>query len=635
MFKIINTFVNYLTYKKGRKIILIRLVNFIYFRILDLKNYSWKILKNFSSLFLTNLIKLKLSNFIYKLKLKTGVLKPGSRYYIKRDISVETFFERLFDKRYVLLRWFDQYPTLSKTEDYDILISDKEFNFAIKQCVPYPNGGQPIDFYTPKGLNGANYNGTTYFPTNLAEEILNNSELYKKKVRVPNNKYHLLSLAYHIVFHKGYDSGITKNQEEIKIIDHDYLDIINNLKKKLNYKYNFYDLNTIYNFLQKKQWIPNAESFNILSRYNRYIRELEKIKFNTIDKSKGELIVFIIREYAALNNFIDEIKRTVFNNGISIIEYKDLNKKEVAFAKKNFRGGYWGRGNFIKSGGVPFSMLICFDYCPNISCIDSSKTDSNILILKNLIRNKINKNQFFFNQANIIHSTDNEIESLEYIKKIDSNLYSKINRKLNLIRETDYFDNKKDLRVINPNGLRSKVSVIKYNNKLCIQKKFKLNMKKFLDKEVYAYSILSQKLNSIPKLIEKGENFLIIEYFENILEGLSENSSKEVIKKYTWDILEIVYSLWKIGYAHIDLNPNNIIITRNGELKICDFEFLYKYKDQNIPFSESYDFKGVPLNFNSDLPGYYRRRSLIKKWDGYFCKKQLKKFLKDKCIKNF
>ena len=64
----------------------------------------------------------------------------------------------------------------------------------------------------------------------LSEEILNNSELYKK-VRVPNNKYHLLSLAYHIVFHKGYDSGITSNQKENKIIDHDYLDLINNLKK--------------------------------------------------------------------------------------------------------------------------------------------------------------------------------------------------------------------------------------------------------------------------------------------------------------------------------------------------------------------------------------------------------------------
>jgi len=181
LLKIINTFVTYINYKKGRKIILIRLVNFIYFRIIDLKNYSSKILKKFCRIFLTNFIKLKLSNFIYRLNLKTGALNPGSRYYIKRDISVETFFERLLDKRYVLLRWFDQYPTLSKTEDYDILISDKEFNLAINQCDQYPNGGQPIDFYTPKGLNGANYNGTTYFPTHLAEEILNNSELYKKK----------------------------------------------------------------------------------------------------------------------------------------------------------------------------------------------------------------------------------------------------------------------------------------------------------------------------------------------------------------------------------------------------------------------------------------------------------------------
>ena len=71
------------------------------------------------------------------------------------------FSKDCFDKRYVLLRWFDQYPTFPKTEDYDILISDEAFNLAINQCDPYPNGGQPNGFYTPKGLNGANYNGTT------------------------------------------------------------------------------------------------------------------------------------------------------------------------------------------------------------------------------------------------------------------------------------------------------------------------------------------------------------------------------------------------------------------------------------------------------------------------------------------
>ena len=62
-------------------------------------------------------------------------------------------------------------------------------------CVPFPNGGQPIDFYTTKGLNSLNYNGTPYFPPDLAEGILNNSILYKKKLRVPNSEHYLLSLA--------------------------------------------------------------------------------------------------------------------------------------------------------------------------------------------------------------------------------------------------------------------------------------------------------------------------------------------------------------------------------------------------------------------------------------------------------
>ena len=160
-------------------------------------------------------------------------------------------------------------------------------------------------------------------------------------------------------------------------------------------------------------------------------------------------------------------------------------------------------------------------------------------------------------------------------------------------------------------------------------------MERFLEKEIHAATVLSKHLNSIPKLIKKGNNFVIVEYFENILEGLSENKSKKIIKKYTWNILDNLYQLWKLGYAHIDLNPNNIIITRNGELKICDFEFLYKYENENVPFLESYDLVGVPSNFNSDLPSGYKKRSLEDVWDGYFCKKQLKKFLNDNLVRNF
>ena len=78
------------------------------------------------------------------------------------------------------------------------------------------------------------------------------------------------------------------------------------------------------------------ESLNILSRHNRFISDLEKIKFIKNNNPKGELVVFIIREYAYKNNLIESIKRIINNKGILILEYLEFNEKQINFVKNNF-----------------------------------------------------------------------------------------------------------------------------------------------------------------------------------------------------------------------------------------------------------------------------------------------------------
>ena len=59
---------------------------------------------------------------------------------------------------------------------------------------------------------------------------------------------------------------------------------------------------------------------------------------------------------------------------------------------------------------------------------------------------------------------------------------------------------------------------------------------------------------------------------------------------------------YSYGYAIIGFYPGNLIITPAGELKIIDFEFIYKYKTRPSSFSMSYDLAGVPPDFDGDLP---------------------------------
>lgn len=43
------------------------------------------------------------------------------------------------------------------------------------------------------------------------------------------------------------------------------------------------------------------------------------------------------------------------------------------------------------------------------------------------------------------------------------------------------------------------------------------------------------------------------------------------MKKVAYQLLNGLKALHNFGYIHRDLKPGNIILTENGELKLCDF----------------------------------------------------------------
>ena len=71
-------------------------------------------------------------------------------------------------------------------------------------------------------------------------------------------------------------------------------------------------------------------------------------------------------------------------------------------------------------------------------------------------------------------------------------------------------------------------------------------------------------------------------------------------------------------------------MTEKGKIKICDFEFLYKYEDKKPDFLDSFDLKGVHKDFKNDLPNNQINRTIFQSWDKYL----KKSFLLDS-IKNY
>src|SRR5699024_3332487 len=93
-----------------------------------------------------------------------------------------------------------------------------------------------------------------YFPPALGEEILKNKILYKETFYIPNNKYHFLSLIYHITYHKAEKSGLPLDEKTgplYKESDHNYISVLKGFSQTEEFDNNI-NLMKLHNYLKKK-----------------------------------------------------------------------------------------------------------------------------------------------------------------------------------------------------------------------------------------------------------------------------------------------------------------------------------------------------------------------------------------------
>ncbi len=114
---------------------------------------------------------------------------------------------------------------------------------------------------------------------------------------------------------------------------------------------------------------------------------------------------------------------------------------------------------------------------------------------------------------------------------------------------------------------------------------FKIIKESFLNEGNILKSLNIKDVVKIENIIEEnGTIYLILEYYntntlkEYILkEYLTE---KEIIKIYL-KILRVINEIHKKGIIHRDIKPSNIMIDKNKEIKIIDFESAINIKDEN------------------------------------------------------
>jgi hypothetical protein len=530
---------------------------------------------------------------------------PVKRRYIRKGFSVEDFFDELNKRnvKYVILRWFDELPAVKQGEDIDLLIADEDLS-RVGDLFTYLPYTQACDIYSVTGLDGTGYKNMPYYPPVLANELLNHRVLMKRRFYVPDQKRHFLSLAYHAVFHKGSFSGLTNRYFDKKALsDHDYKKALFNIEQSVFSVKEDFDYVDLFNVLKQSGWVPEIDTFRILAKFDPWIKNLVDTQDYKVPRTDGDLIVFIIREWAEKNDCIEVIQRLLkVNYRLDILYSKKLTDAEKSAAKSYVRGGVWHRGPYSSHGGDPSHILVCFDYKPKWGVDKRYPYVANLNILsKHEIRDRINREVLYPKTANFIHSSDDLIEAINYIQRVIPNSLDQI---IKDIEDRQYFfaKNFNVIETFNSNGIRSKTEKIRYKQRDCIKKTFKLGYERHLSREVKATKELKNHIDVIPAYISSGENYVITEFYKNVLDDMTPNEARQCIRRKAQDIVNAMKMFYEHGYAIIGFYPGNLIITPDDKLIIIDYEFLHKYDVKPKSFLDSYDIVGVPDGFAYDKP---------------------------------
>lgn len=337
------------------------------------------------------------------LHLKTLQKRSGNDFYFSNEIGIKGMLNYLKDNKinYVIMRFYQKLPDLyTKGSDLDILVSNDDEEKLKNYLIQNP-GKIKIDVWNE---SAPSYSGVSYFLPRLSKKILTSSIPGPAGSFIPGKKEALLSLIYHCLYHKGVNAGITSTTlgiDSLKISNNKYLFEIQNLSSELKINVGS-TMEEMDDYLDKEGWKPKIDTLAKIAQWNEWVK---KRHFTLSKKNYDSISVFILRELAIKNNLLKEIKELIIKEGFKIVNETYLKGDVKTNAIKNLRGGTWKDYSYKDNSNN-------FEPSYAIIILDNHQTNFNrFSLLKEKIRTKFDRNI----SPSIVHSTDNEIESWDYI----------------------------------------------------------------------------------------------------------------------------------------------------------------------------------------------------------------------------
>ena len=360
----------------------------------------------------------------------------GVRRFIPHVLGIEAFLRRLQASgiRHAVLRWFENLPMLPPGEDLDLLVEDNRLD-AVRAMLEEGPGIQPVDLYSVSGLPGADYRAMPYFPTSIAEELLERAVDHRGLCRVPAAREHFLSLAYHALYHKGTACGLPSGSRQTRSpkCDHNYAVVLKQLARRLNLDVDI-TLEELDAVLDGHGWRPPHDMLVRLARNNAWLRSMLH-QPNAESAADDRLAVFLVRQEALRRGGVERAAGFIESHGFRVLAKHMIEEASCTRVARTIRGGNWGKGPRPLSGGPPVAAIVAYDPAPIMPTRRQRRRFPFVanarLLCKEKIRDEFNKGLPADQHCNVIHSSDNGREALDYLRIVMPGSVEEVLRSIN------------------------------------------------------------------------------------------------------------------------------------------------------------------------------------------------------------
>ena len=330
-------------------------------------------------------------------------------YYLDESIGIQGFinFMSSSNVNYLVSRFFRKLPALnSSSSDLDLLVADEDIEKVQKYLMQNP-GSIRVDVWS---ASQPDHWGMPYFPPFLAHKSLSESVLSACGAKIPNPENSFKLLAYHLVYHKGYLSGLAQSQSALsyskqRIKYQEELDLIAN---EASIKINDYSLETLEVYLDRNMLKPSTDTLLKISEHNSWLKD--HLSSQSSNGLKDGLYCYLIKRHAEPCIDYETTINYLNNNNFVVFLSTCLDKEQIFNARTHLRGGNWNQPYSAEINDVlmydPVYLIVFGD--------PYNRSSRFIAHIKSKLRNIIDNSEI-----SKIHSTDYTLETIEYLDSID------------------------------------------------------------------------------------------------------------------------------------------------------------------------------------------------------------------------